>query len=67
MSQARSSLDWRGGKCRLFKRVLPQPPGQQCYVEPFCGAAALHFLKSPVDVEMINHLNGDVINLCRAI
>jgi DNA adenine methylase len=36
-------------------------------VEPFCGAAALFFLKEPAKVEVLNDINGDLINLYRVI
>ena len=38
-------IPWIGGKRRLAGKILPQIPAHQCYVEPFCGAAAIFFLK----------------------
>ena len=38
-------IPWIGGKRRLASRILPLFPDHGCYVEPFCGAAALFFLK----------------------
>lgn len=38
-------IPWIGGKRRLAKHILPLFPAHTCYVEPFCGAAALYFLK----------------------
>lgn len=52
------------------------PPGQidsavvpehTCYVEPFCGAAALYFMKSQAEVEVLNDINGELINMYRVI
>ncbi|EMV4178778.1 DNA adenine methylase, partial [Escherichia coli] len=40
-------VPWIGGKRRLAKHILPLFPAHECYVEPFCGAAALYFLKTP--------------------
>ncbi|EDW0701180.1 DNA adenine methylase, partial [Salmonella enterica subsp. enterica] len=34
-------VPWIGGKRRLAKHILPLFPKHTCYVEPFCGAAAL--------------------------
>jgi len=58
-------IPWVGGKRRLAKRLLPLFPAHQCYVEPFCGAAALFFMKEPATAEVINDINGDLINLYR--
>lgn len=60
-------IPWIGGKRRLSKHILPIFPEHTCYVEPFCGAAALFFLKEPSKVEVINDINGDVVNLYRVI
>lgn len=60
-------LPWIGGKRRLAKHILPLFPEHGCYVEPFCGAAALYFMKPPADVEVINDINGDLINLYRVV
>lgn len=60
-------IPWIGGKRRLAARILPAFPEHECYVEPFCGAAALYFLKSPVKVEVLNDINGDLVNLYRVV
>ena len=60
-------IPWIGGKRRLAKHILPLFPAHACYVEPFCGAAALYFLKAPVKVEVLNDVNGDLVNLYRVV
>ena len=60
-------IPWIGGKRRLAKQLLPLFPKHTCYIEPFCGAAALYFLKPPSKVEVINDINGELINLYRVI
>lgn len=60
-------IPWLGGKRRLAKRILPLFSHHTCYVEPFCGAAALYFLKEPAKVEVINDINSELINLYRVI
>lgn len=60
-------VPWIGGKRRLAKHILPHFPAHTCYVEPFCGAAALYFLKEPAKAEVLNDINGDLVNLYRVL
>lgn len=60
-------IPWIGGKRRLAKTILPLFPEHTCYAEPFCGAAALYFLKDQSEVEVLNDINGELINLYRVI
>lgn len=60
-------VPWIGGKRRLAPILLPLFPPHTCYVEPFCGAAALYFLKEPSDVEVLNDINGELVNLYRVL
>ncbi len=60
-------IPWIGGKRRLAKHLLPLFPDHGCYVEPFCGAAALYFLKPAAKVEIINDINGELVNLYRVV
>ena len=60
-------IPWIGGKRRLADRLLPLFPSHTCYAEVFAGAAALYFMKSPSDVEVINDINGDLVNLYRVV
>ncbi len=56
---------WPGGKRNLIKQVLPRIPKHTIYVEVFCGSAKLLFAKPPSVSEVINDLNGDLINFFR--
>lgn len=60
-------IPWIGGKRRLAKHILPLFPEHSCYVEPFAGAAALFFNKEPVKSEVLNDINGDLVNLYRIV
>ncbi len=58
---------WVGGKRKLVKCLLPLFPEHSCYVEPFCGGAALFFMKEASKAEVLNDINGDIVNLYRVI
>ena len=62
---ARPIIPWMGGKRRLAKHLLPMFPEHQCYVELFCGSAALFFIKEPSRTEVINDIDGELVNLYR--
>ena len=57
-----------GGKRRLAKHLLPMFPEHSCYVELFSGGAALFFMRpTPAKVEVLNDINGQLINLYRVV
>lgn len=58
-------IPWIGGKRRLAKHLLPLFPKHDCYVELFCGAAALFFMKGQSKTEVLNDINGELVNLYR--
>lgn len=60
-------IPWIGGKRRLAKRILPLFPEHTCYAEPFAGGAALFFMKEPAACEVINDVNGELVNLYRVV
>jgi DNA adenine methylase len=64
---AKPIIPWLGGKTRLAKHIIPLFPAHQCYVEAFAGAAALFYKKDPVKVEVLNDLNGELVNLYRVV
>lgn len=60
-------IPWMGGKSRLADKILPLFPEHTCYVEAFAGAAALFFKKEESKVEVLNDINGDLVNLYRVL
>lgn len=67
MTKPKPIIPWIGGKRRLAKHILPLFPEHTCYVEPFAGGAAMFFMKPPVDCEVINDSNGELVNLYRVV
>lgn len=61
-------IPWLGGKRRLADRLLPLFPPHECYVEVFAGGAALYFLRPmPAKTEVLNDINGELVNLYRVV
>ncbi len=58
-------LPWIGGKRRIAKRLVALLPDHQTYVEPFCGGAQVFFHKAPSRVEVLNDLDGELVNFLR--
>lgn len=61
-------IPWVGGKRRLADRLIRLFPPHTCYVELFAGGAAVFFLRpQPADVEILNDVNGELVNLYRVV
>lgn len=61
-------IPWMGGKRRLADKIFPFFPAHDCYVEPFAGGAALFFMRpTPAKVEVLNDINGELVNLYRVV
>jgi DNA adenine methylase len=63
----KSLFAWPGGKRNLLRPILARIPAHQLYVEVFSGSAKVLFAKEPSAAEVINDLNGDVINFYRVV
>lgn len=58
---------WMGSKWQLADWLIEQMPPHACYVEPFAGGASVFFRKEQSGVEVLNDLNGDVVNFFRIL
>ena len=58
-------LSYIGGKNRLAKRVIEIFPEHTTYVEAFAGGAQVFFRKQPSTVEVLNDLDGEIVNFYR--
>ncbi len=59
---------WPGGKGKLASWLIQHIPSGHIYVEPFAGAASvLWHLPKPFPVEVLNDLDGDIVNLYRVL
>jgi DNA adenine methylase len=61
-------FQWVGGKGNLVRWIIQFVPAGHIYVEPFAGAASvLWHLPNPFPVEVLNDLDGDIVNLYRVL
>jgi len=58
-------LSYIGGKNRLAKQIISLLPAHTTYVEPFAGGAQVFFHKEPSKVEVLNDLDGEIVNFFR--
>lgn len=56
-----------GGKSRLRKAIIERIPEHTCYTEGFFGAGWVYFGKEMSRVEVINDIDGELVNLFRVI
>jgi DNA adenine methylase len=50
-----------GGSAKYAKRLVARLPEHKRYAEPFCGAAAVLFVKDRADEEVLGDLDPDVV------
>ncbi len=58
----KTPITYYGGKQVLTKLILSLIPKHNLYCEPFVGGGAVFFAKEPSAAEVINDLNGNVVN-----
>jgi len=58
-------LSYVGGKNRIADAIISKFPQHITYVEPFAGGAQVLFHKEPSKVEVLNDLDGELVNFYR--
>ena len=61
-SDMKTPITYYGGKQNMSKLIVSLIPDHNLYCEPFVGGAAVFFAKPPSPVEVLNDLNGEVVN-----
>jgi DNA adenine methylase len=59
----KAPFGYYGAKQRLARRIVEKLPPHNAWVEGFCGSAALTLAKKPAPIEVINDLDGQIVNL----
>lgn len=60
-------IPYLGGKRLLTKTILSLLPEHRLYCEPFGGSGTILLEKEPSGVEVINDINGEIVNLFRIV
>jgi DNA adenine methylase len=63
----KTPLPYYGGKQQLVSIIIPYITDHDIYIEPFAGAASVFWSKKRSKVEIINDLNGEIVNFYRVI
>jgi DNA adenine methylase len=61
----RGPIAYIGGKRAVAKQIIEIFPKHTTYVEAFAGGAQVFFHKEPSKVEVLNDLDGDMVNFFR--
>lgn len=56
-----------GSKNRLALQFCENLPPHNCWVDAFCGSAAMTLAKPPSQIEIINDIDGEIVNLFRQL
>lgn len=65
--KCKSHINWVGSKFYIAKWIIENMPEHKVYVEPFGGGCHVLAQKEPVDLEIYNDINGDVVNLFKVL
>lgn len=60
-------LKWPGSKWNIADRIIELMPKHKIYLEPFFGSGAVFFIKKPCNTEVLNDLDGEIVNLFKCI
>lgn len=64
---SRPVMRYLGGKWRLAPWIISFFPAHRTYVEPFGGAASVLLRKPRAHAEILNDLDGEIVNLFRVL
>jgi DNA adenine methylase len=58
-----TAFGYFGSKSKLALRLCQSLPPHNCWVEAFCGSAALTLSKKPAKIEVINDIDNEITNV----
>ena len=63
----KTPITYYGGKQMLLKHILPLIPPHKLYCEPFFGGGAVLFAKPKSETEVVNDINGELVNFFQVV
>lgn len=63
----KAPFGWVGGKSQLATDIVKMMPEHEMYVEVFAGGLNVLYAKPKINLEVVNDINGELINLHRHI
>lgn len=67
MAKTNTPFPYYGAKANLAPWIVSHLPAHRAYIEPFAGSAAVLMAKAPSHYEVINDLDGEVVNFWRVL
>ena len=61
--RAKSAFGYYGCKQKVSSKLLDLLPPHSCWVELFCGSSALTLAKEAAPIEIINDIDGNIVNV----
>jgi DNA adenine methylase len=62
-----SAFGYFGSKLRLAAKLADRLPPHNCWLELFCGSAAMTLAKKPAEIEIINDINEEIVNFFKQL
>lgn len=67
MRRSKSPFGYFGSKHKIALPLIKYIPPHNAWVDAFCGSAAVTLAKAPAPVEIINDINGEIVNFFRQL
>ena len=67
ITPTRPVMRYHGGKWRIAPWIIAHFPAHRIYCEPFSGAASVFMRKNRVHGEVLNDLDGNIVNVFRVL
>mgnify|MGYP001611285873 CR=1 FL=1 len=64
---AKSPFGYFGSKHKIALPLIKYIPPHNAWVDAFCGSAAVTLAKVPAQIEIINDINGEIVNFFRQL
>ena len=67
INSSKPPFGYYGAKQRIASQLLNSLPPHHAWVEAFCGSAAITLAKKPAPIEVINDLDGQIVNVFKQL